>query len=380
LITIEQKDSAMEKFISVEPFPPGEYLQEELDARGWTQEDLAQILNISRRQIASLLAGKSALTPDVAVALGKAFKQDPKTWMNLQVNYELALAAQKERDTEKRAKIFDKVPVRELKKRCWLPDVDDSNELEEAVCRFLRINSIDKEAHIAIAARKSTNYGYENSAQIAWYMRAWSLAERVHADVYNENNLEMGIDALLKLAANPEDARLIPKTLGDMGIRLVLVQHLAKTKIEGAAFWLDDSSPVIVLSLRFDRIDNLWFNLLHEIVHIKYRHAAVIDTDSEIQDCELPQSELIANSEAAQYLIPTKKMESFISRVKPLYYQTRVIQFAQSLGIHPGIVVGQLHKRGELKPSQLRKLLAPVRTYLIGQTITDGWGNDLWLE
>lgn len=144
----------MERFISAEPFPPGEYIQEEMEARGWGQEDLAQVLGISRRQIANLLSGASALTPDVAVALGQAFKQDPVTWMNLQVTYELALAANKERDTARRTAIFNKVPIRELKKRCWLPNVDDIDELESSVCKLLRITSIDQEPQLAIAAQK----------------------------------------------------------------------------------------------------------------------------------------------------------------------------------------------------------------------------------
>jgi HTH-type transcriptional regulator/antitoxin HigA len=269
-----------------------------------------------------------------------------------------------------------------LKKRCWLPDVDNITDLEAAVCKFLRIESIDQEPQLAVAARKSTNYGYENSAQVAWYMRARSLAERVPALAYSESNFESGVADLLRLAGSPEDARRVPKMLGDMGVRLVLLQHLAKTKIEGAAFWLDDRSPAIALSLRYDRIDNFWFNLLHELVHIKYRDASPVDTDAEMAGGELPPMEITANSEAANYLVPASRMESFIRRIKPLYYQTRVIQFAQSLGIHPGIVVGQLHARKEsgLKPSQLRKLLFPVKTFVLGQTITDGWGNDLWLE
>jgi HTH-type transcriptional regulator/antitoxin HigA len=370
----------MDRFVTAEPFAPGEYIQEELDARGWTQEDLAQVLNISRRQVANLLAGDSGLTPDVAFAIGQAFNQDPVTWMNLQVAYELALAAKKERDTVRRAAVFNKVPVRELKKRCWLPDVDDIGEIETAICKLLRIESIDQDPKLAIAARKSTSYGYENSAQVAWYMRARSLAERAPASPYNESAFESGVAGMLKLAKCPEDARRIPKMLGDMGIRLVLLEHLAKTKIEAVAFWLDDSSPAIAVSMRYDRIDNLWFNLFHELVHIKYRDTSPIDTDTEMKGGELPPMELRANAEAANYLVPDSRMESFIRRMKPLYYQTRVIQFAQSLGIHPGIVVGQLQNRHELKPSQLRKLLFPVRKFILGQTITDGWGNDLWLE
>jgi HTH-type transcriptional regulator / antitoxin HigA len=370
----------MERFVTAEPFPPGEYIQEEMDARGWTQEDLSRILNITRRQLANILSGESALTSDLATAIGQAFKQDPKTWMNLQITYELALAANKERDAAKLGDIFTKVPVRELKKRCWIPDVDDVEELEAAVCKFLKIESLDQEPQLAIAARKSTSYGYENSAQIAWYMRARHLAERAPASTYHDGSFDAGLNDLLQLANNPEDARRIPKTLGEMGIRLVLLQHLAKTKIEGVAFWLDNNSPAIALSLRYDRIDNLWFNLIHELVHVKYHHVSPVDTDEEMANGDLPPMEVTANKEAANYLVPNNKMESFIKRMKPFYYQTRLIQFAHSIGIHPGIVVGQLHKRGELKQFQLRKLLAPIRGYLIGQAITDGWGNDLWLE
>ncbi len=371
----------MEKFVSSEPFPPGEYIQEELDERGWTQEDLAQVLGLTRRQIANLLAGDSALTAGTATALGLAFDQAPTTWMNLQVSYELAIAAQTQRDAARRAAIFNKAPIRVMKKRCWLPDVDDTAELESAVCKFLCIGHIEDVPQFAVAARKGTTYEYENSAQVAWYMRARHLAERAPAAVYAENGFEAGMSDLLKLASNAEDVRRVPKVLGDMGIRLVLVQPLARTKIEGVALWLDSSSPVIALSLRYDRVDNFWFNLLHEAVHIKHRHTSMIDMDaSETDVAELPEMEAVANSEAASYLISPSKLDSFVKRVQPFFYQSRVVQFAHSQGIHPGIVVGQLHKREILKPFQLRKLLAPIREFILGQTVTDGWGNDLWLD
>ena len=135
--------------------------------------------------------------------------------------------------------------------------MDQIDELESAVCKFLRIATIDQEPQMAIAVRKSTDYGYENSAQVAWYMRARALAERAPVtSAYKESNFEDGVADLLRLSSSAEDVRRVPSVLGEMGIRLVLLQHLAKTKIEGAAFWLDDTSPAIALSLRYDRIDN----------------------------------------------------------------------------------------------------------------------------
>src|SRR5579863_8109858 len=99
--------------VPVELFPPGEYISDELEARGWTQEDLAEITGISKRQIINLISGKSGITADTAIALAGAFSQEAGTWMGLQTAYELALARKEDRDTARRAKIYEKVPVRD---------------------------------------------------------------------------------------------------------------------------------------------------------------------------------------------------------------------------------------------------------------------------
>ena len=166
----------MPRNVPVEPFPPGEYISDELDARGWTQEDLADITGITRRQIINLISGKSGITAETAHALAQAFSQEAKTWMELQMAYELALAAREDRETSRRAKVYEKVPVRDLKKRGWLPDVSDAKSLESAVCKLLKISAIDETPQLAMAARKSTRYDYDTPAQIAWYARAMQLA------------------------------------------------------------------------------------------------------------------------------------------------------------------------------------------------------------
>ncbi len=79
-------------FVPAEPISPGEYLKDELDARGWTQEELSDVTGISRRQVANIIAAKSGITPESAKSIGAAFDQDPVTWMNLQVAYELERA------------------------------------------------------------------------------------------------------------------------------------------------------------------------------------------------------------------------------------------------------------------------------------------------
>lgn len=367
----------MKRRVSVEPFPPGDYLQDFMEGKGWTQDDLATVLGRTRQHINRLLQGRTAITPDTAHELARAFGTSAELWMNLQMSFELSLAAKENKDIARRAAIYAKLPVREVTSRGWLPKVKETSQLEEAVCRFLAIKSLDEEPNVPVAARKSTTYEIDTAAQKAWYRRCWQLAENAPAARFSSDDLESGFDELLKLAAYPEDARSVPKQLADMGIRCVINKHLTGTKIDAVAFWLDSSSPVIALSLRHGRIDNLWFNLFHELVHIKYRHVAPIDVDMEGSRSEdLDKNERTANREASNYLIPYERLESFIQRTKPYFYQKRIVQFAQSLGIHPGIVVGQLHHHPEgLEPTHMRKLLVSIREHMLGQAVTDGWGN-----
>ncbi len=365
----------MERYISKEPFHPGEYIKDGMEAVGWTQDDLAEILGRSRQHVNRLLLGKTAITPVTAHELAKAFCTTPELWMNLQTSYELAVAQKEDNDIQRRAKIYSKIPIRDVRARQWIGETRSIDDLEDAVCRLLRISDISQEPTLKAAARMSTNYGQPaNGAQMAWMCRARELAEMCNVAQFNQSDFEHGITDLRSLAGNPEDVRRVPKVLAELGVRFVLLEHLPKSKMDGVAFWVNDS-PAIALSLRFDRLDNFWFTLMHELVHIKYQDVTVIDVELEHIPTGLPEEEKRANDEAADILIPKDKLESFIKRVHPLYYRDRVMEFARARGVHPSIVAGQLGHRDASLYRKFVKLQSHVREYLLGQAITDGWGN-----
>ena len=52
-------------------FPPGDFIREELEARGWTQRDLAEILGRPIQAVNSIVNGKKEITPETAVALAR---------------------------------------------------------------------------------------------------------------------------------------------------------------------------------------------------------------------------------------------------------------------------------------------------------------------
>ena len=60
--------------------------------------------------------------------------------------------------------------------------------------------------------------------------------------------------------------------------------------------------------------------------------------------------------------------------VGPLFSRKRVVAFARSLGLHPGLVVGQLQRRTE-RYDLFRQMLVPIRSTITPVAMTDGYGH-----
>lgn len=86
-----------------EVFPPGDYIREELEARGWTQSDLAKVMGRSQPAVNEIINGKRGITPESALALSAAFGTSPEFWMNLETIYSLSQARADVKVIQKRA-------------------------------------------------------------------------------------------------------------------------------------------------------------------------------------------------------------------------------------------------------------------------------------
>jgi HTH-type transcriptional regulator/antitoxin HigA len=361
-----------------EVFPPGEFIREELDARGWTQTDLAQIMGRPLRLVNELIAGKKQITPETARGLAKAFESDDALyWMNLDSAYRLANTEPADEAVGRRAKLYSLFPVREMMKRKWIEPSDNLDVVEHRVCRFYQIKDLDEKPALPHAA-KAAQYDERTSIQYAWLYRAHQLARGVQVAPYSENKLRAAIVQLRELLAAPEEIRQVPLILAEAGVRFVIVEFLPGAKIDGAAFWLDNA-PVIAMSVRFDRINNFWFVLRHEIEHILNKDGQwIVDvelTESLQRKDALPAEEVRANDAAAEFLVPKKELDGFILRVRPLYSEQRILLFAKRIGVHPGIVVGQLQFRDEVPYTHFHKHLTKVREIVTQTALTDGWGT-----
>lgn len=369
---------------AAEVFPPGEFIKEELDARGWTQVDFATILGKAPHEVSQIITGKRSITPATATAIAEAFGTSAELWMNLQNAFKLSQIKRQDNLIAKRAKLYDFAPIREMVRRGWVEGSDNIQVLEKRVMDFFEVKDLDQNPiFLAHAARKSTSYDDATPAQLAWLFRAKKLANYTPKTLFSKKNFPAGLANLRTMLRNPEDTRAIPHVLSEMGVRFLVIEPLPSTKIDGVCFWLNSTSPVVAVSLRYDRIDWFWHTLFHELGHVQRRDGlnkdVVIDTDlvgdSRQNSGEKPISEKRADEFAIATLIPEDELRDFIARVHPLYSQGKIQGFANRIGVHPGIVVGQLQFREKITYAHNRKMLAKVRSIVTSTALTDGWGH-----
>lgn len=372
----------MAERVAAEVFPPGEFLRDELEARGWTQAEFAEILGRPLRTVNEILTGKRGITPQTAKELGAALGTSAEFWLNLEAAYQLWRAAPVPERISREARLRERFPVRDMIRRGWLETSDNVQVLETQVKRFYGIGSLDEKPCLAHAARKGgelRDYAELTPVQEAWLFRVKQVAATMQVGQYSEEALRRALPHLRSLMSAPEEARHVPAVLAECGVRFVIVEPLASSKIDGVCFWLDGSPwmPVIGMSLRYDRIDNFWFVLRHELEHVLNRDASLdvdLDPDTSPGGSDIPAQEQAANEAAAEFCVPEGRLSNFAARVHPLYSEARVIGFSRMLEVHPGIVVGQLQRRLN-RYDFLRKHLVRIRDIVIQSAMVDGYGR-----
>jgi HTH-type transcriptional regulator/antitoxin HigA len=359
---------------------PGEFIAEELEARGWLQRDLAYILGVPEQGVNMIISGKRGISPEMAKALGEAFDVSPIFFSNLQNAYEMARASAPDPSIAKRALFQGVYPVREMIKRGWLDDTPVPL-LEAQLMRFFRRNDVSEIPYLAHAAKKG-DYSETSAAQLAWLYRVRQICSEMVVPAYSESKLREAVSEILpRYMMDPEEVRHVPRILSECGVRFAIVETLPKALIDGVCFWLDDASPMVGVSTRFDRIDNFWFVLRHELEHVLNGDGkGVADEDVEVDvdlqpDVDnLPPEEVRANKEAENFCVPIEQMDSFFMRKAPFISEKDVVGFARRIGRHPGIVVGQLQRRLD-RPEYLARLKVKTRHFITPAAVVDGWGE-----
>jgi HTH-type transcriptional regulator/antitoxin HigA len=248
---------------------------------------------------------------------------------------------------------WKRFPLAEMAKRCWIEKRPNLLDHAEGIMRDL-IARAGGEHVLPAALYRKNDQARTNAKTDPYALKAWcwevlarANATRVRAS-YETGTVDVEfLRKVARLSWSAEGPRLAREFLGKHGIPLVCLEHLPRTYLDGAALQLTDGTPVVGLTLRYDRLDNFWFCLFHELAHIG-RHMGNTRQEAFIDDLSLRDVEGVrrdpkedeADEWAENGLIPKAVWES--SRVKESPSPLAVMELAQQLEINPAIIAGRV--------------------------------------
>ena len=327
-------------------FPPGEYLRDELEERGWTVTEFAEIIGRPIQAVSEILNAKKEITTATAMAISEALGTTPEVWLNLQTRYRLyqQRTASDRVDLSpvaRRARLRNVIPLSEVRSRGWIPDTSELDDLEPSVCELLEIKSLGETPAFAMAARRSNPTERVTIKQSAWLGHIRRMAEVQEVSRFDVEALGALAPRLSRLMQDgPGELARLPALLGECGVCLVFCEGLRGGKLDGAVTFLDDGRPAVGLTTRNNRFDSLLFTLLHECAHLTLGHitpqsGAIVDDD--LTEAQSYPDEITANEQASAWLFPGRlKMRSTSV--------PEIVQAATSHGVHPSVVIGQVQR------------------------------------
>jgi HTH-type transcriptional regulator/antitoxin HigA len=313
-----------------------------MEQAGLSQRDLVPYIG-SRAKVSEVLAGKRPLTMPMARALHEhlgipatVLLQDPGARLPAPL-----------RDLD-----WSRFPIKAMARLGWIAAVQEgATSARSAMEDLIRRAGGAEFAEAALYRRNDhlrANAKTDQYALRAWCWKVLADASEVRVVPYVRGTVTPTfLRQLAQLSWSANGPLLAREYLAKHGVVLLAVPQLPRTYLDGAALRRKDGTPVVGLTLRYDRIDNFWFCLLHELAHVG-RHmdpegdAAFVD-DLTLRDLETGHQdprEREADEWAEEALVPRAIWETSAVRQGPT--PAAVAALADTLQVHPAVVAGKV--------------------------------------
>ncbi|NEP19335.1 MAG: ImmA/IrrE family metallo-endopeptidase, partial [Leptolyngbya sp. SIO4C1] len=189
----------------------------------------------------------------------------------------------------------------------------------------------------------------------AWIRQGEILAEQLDCPKYSKSKFEKAVRTIRSLTVlEPQEfGPVMQKLCWESGVAFVLVPSIPRAHVSGMARWLNLHKALIQLSLYGKQNDRFWFTFFHEAAHILLHDKKNIFLDEwDGRGTLQSKQEEEANAWSRELLIPLQ-YDAELSRLRS---KNAVVEFANQIGIHPGIVVGRLQHDGLIEPTWMNGL------------------------
>jgi HTH-type transcriptional regulator/antitoxin HigA len=312
-------------------------------SKGLSQKEFAEILGMPQQQIqryeASNYMGASlSKLINIASVLEVKFTE---SWSG--ANYKGA-------DSlfvwdEENAVDWNKFPIKEMLKKGWI-DIKNKISPALAVKEFFS-NTAGPQFATALHRKKFHGKNTPNEySLLAWQARIIQKARNTYEnhEISEYKFSDHWVKDLVELSVDEKAPLLVKEFLAKKGIILVTEEHLPGTYLDGAAMLLETGNPIIALTLRFDRLDNFWFVLMHELGHVLLHLYDSLNMDffDEEGNSDSDEIEREADKFALDSLIPEESWDMCLSRFS--MSEESIKLDAENIGVHPSIIAGRIRK------------------------------------
>lgn len=331
-------ESYENKVYPVEAPDPIDAILFRMQEQGFKQADLIPYFG-TRSRVSEVLGRKRPLTVQMIRALSVGLGMSADTLIGQ--NYSLASKSDVDVD-------WGRFPVKEMMSRGWITKASSKavSSIEETVKEFLQQVGFD----VGSVSFKRSLHGDAYSPTTKYALYVW-LARVIQRARQKSTRLVQFDPAVLsqalvrnlaQLSWSDNGPTLAVEFLEKHGIAVVVEPHLKGTLLDGAAFKDESGMPVIGLTLRFDRIDNFWFTLVHEVIHL-WKHVNHGETFmDDLENSSEDKREVEANRITREAFIPRAIWKRSQAYTSPSV--DSIDKLSRELKIHPAVIAGRLRR------------------------------------
>lgn len=338
---------------------PGDSLLVHMRRRGVPAAVVGAALDGGMDQLRGLFDGSAAIDASAATTITALLGGSRDFWLRRQENFESALArAIDNMSGGERNEWLTRVkgPGQPRTGRTSAKLLDD--ELRRRLA-FYGVGSIRewKRRYAGVQGgtvfRTSRAYASHQAPVSLWLRKGELASNLVDTEQFDRERLIAAVSDVRRLTRVRQLDRCLPtlrSLLAKCGVALVVALPPDGCRASGAVRIVEPGKAMLLLSLRHRSDDQLWFTVLHEVGHlILHSGASFVDGEDTPRD----EREAEADRFAAEAIVPPARERELLA----LGLRHRdVTRFAVSIGVSPGLVVGQLQHRGLIGQDKLNFL------------------------
>ena len=340
-------------------FHPGYYIQETIEELEITQQEFAIRLGTSAKTISKLVNGEINLSNNIAHSLSNMLGTSIDLWLNLQATYEKKkIEIEEIQQLEQQKQIAQLIDYKYFYKLGLVPNVRKIEDKINNLRQFFHVSDLRilLKPEFIVNYRTATKTVSEKNIinSRAWLQTAINIGKTMQVAEFNAKKLESYIGEIRSMTLQSPQVFLprLKELFAECGITFVLLPYLKNSGINGAVVWINKEKVILALNDRRKAADTFWFSLFHEIKHVlQQKHKQIFISGKEINTISLDkQFEEEADKFAQQILIPDNMYYSFIANQR--FSDKDIVNFADRIGIHPGVVFGRLQHDNLLNPNR----------------------------